>query len=413
MDGSFACPECGSEVEVAGLAPGRQVRCGFCHRLLEVPYLPRVSAGTWKRRRFGHLKWVRWAWVALGATVVVALGFVAIRFVGRQYHSIRERSIHELVASSRDHEADGRLNQALVELDAAIEMARGSGETVGFAMDEERRHRAELARREVEGVLDALARPGSRPSYPLGDWLNLVARAGKDPDLEPLKPRVESTFRESLRKQAASELDTAGLESDAGRVAASLRACDRVAKLLPHMAADGEAITRRDAETLVTRLVEGHGVALETPRFELVIGSYESYRTQLVPILLDGLEAKGYLPYRESSPWKAAWRRAKYLLRLEVIEKFQGTYLSSENRLTRIEARLGLTKPSSGELVWQTMPTARTTVPLPGLPAYVSSQAALSSERSPKFERLLYDNARGQIDEKVGQNLASMPACCR
>ena len=27
MDGSFACPECGSEVEVEGLAPGRQVRC--------------------------------------------------------------------------------------------------------------------------------------------------------------------------------------------------------------------------------------------------------------------------------------------------------------------------------------------------------------------------------------------------
>ena len=43
MDGSFACPECGSDVEVRGLAPGRQVRCGFCHRLLEVPYLPRAA----------------------------------------------------------------------------------------------------------------------------------------------------------------------------------------------------------------------------------------------------------------------------------------------------------------------------------------------------------------------------------
>ena len=43
MEGSFACPECGTFVEVHGLAPGRQVRCGFCNRLLEVPYLPRAA----------------------------------------------------------------------------------------------------------------------------------------------------------------------------------------------------------------------------------------------------------------------------------------------------------------------------------------------------------------------------------
>ena len=58
MDGSFACPECGSDVEVRGLAPGRQVRCGFCHRLLEVPYLPRAAGPSWKRRRFARPKWV-------------------------------------------------------------------------------------------------------------------------------------------------------------------------------------------------------------------------------------------------------------------------------------------------------------------------------------------------------------------
>ena len=43
MDGSFACPECGSTVEVEGLTPGRQVRCEFCQRLLEVPYLPSIT----------------------------------------------------------------------------------------------------------------------------------------------------------------------------------------------------------------------------------------------------------------------------------------------------------------------------------------------------------------------------------
>ena len=51
-------------------------------------------------------------------------------------------------------------------------------------------------------------------------------------------------------------------------------------------------------------------------------------------------------------------------------------------------------------MIWQTSPTARSTVPLPKLPAYLSSRLAISPERSEEFERLLYDNARGQIDDK-------------
>ena len=76
MDQAFACPECGTMVEVGGLAPGRQVRCGFCHRLLEVPFLPRVEASGWRRRKFGRPWWVPWAWGGLGlaaaAVIVVA-----------------------------------------------------------------------------------------------------------------------------------------------------------------------------------------------------------------------------------------------------------------------------------------------------------------------------------------------------
>lgn len=412
MDGSFACPECGSEVEVAGLAPGRQVRCGFCHRLLEVPYLPRIPAAGWKRRRFGHLRWVRWAWASLGAILVVALTAGMVRFLGQQYQSLREGSIHKLLASSRANETNGRLDLALLDLDAAIDLARRSGETVRFPMEEQRQHRTDLVRREVEGVLGALDRQALEP-YPLPDWLNLVARAAKDPDLASLEPRIEKTFRESLRGQTANELRAARRELEAGRVVASLRACDRVAGLLPHMAADDATSARAEAEALVARLVESHGVALETPRGEFVLGSQESYRSELLPALVDALEARGYLPYRESSPWRSAWRKALYSLRLEVSEQLMGNYLSSDNRLTRIEARLMLAKQSSGEVVWRTTPTARTIVPVPGLPAYVSSRAAASRERSPQFERLLYDNARGQVNEKFAHALSNMPTCCR
>jgi hypothetical protein len=407
MDGSFACPECGSEVQIAGLAPGRQVRCEFCHRLVEVPFLPRVPVG--RRRRFGRSWWARWAWRAIGAAAAVALILAAIRFVGRQYVSMQEESILKLAAKSRDHEAEGRLDLALVDLDAAIDLANRSGAPAGFAIDREREYRADLARREAEGALDQLLRPETQP-FPTGQWLNLVARVGKDPDLSPLKSRVETAFGDALRRRVAAELATAQREFGRGEVLASLRACDRVAALLAHMRADAAEPVRREAAEVVTRLVERHGVALEVPRGEYVFGSDQSYRERLVPVLQDALEARGYLPYRASSPWKLAWRDAKYLMTLRVAERLYGNYLLSENRLTRIEARLVLTVRSSGAIVWQTSPSATTTAPVPRLPAYVSARVAASPERSEEFERMLYDDARGQIDGKFGQALSNMPA---
>jgi hypothetical protein len=87
----------------------------------------------------------------------------------------------------------------------------------------------------------------------------------------------------------------------------------------------------------------------------------------------------------------------------------EGNYLSSENRLTRIEARLTLS--SGKQPVWKTTPTARSTVPLPKLSAYVASRVAASRERSEEFEKMLYADARAQIDDKFGFALSNMPAC--
>jgi hypothetical protein len=46
---------------------------------------------------------------------------------------------------------------------------------------------------------------------------------------------------------------------------------------------------------------------------------------------------------------------------------------------------------------------------LPNLPGYFSARVALSPARIEEFERLLYDNARGQIDEKFTFALNHMP----
>ena len=110
MDGSFACPECGTDVEVRGLAPGRQVRCGFCHRLLEVPYLPRAADALVETPAFRAAEMgPAWAWVGPGCCSFCSLGCWSPDpvLLSRQYDSFRERSINRLLESSRGHEAGG------------------------------------------------------------------------------------------------------------------------------------------------------------------------------------------------------------------------------------------------------------------------------------------------------------------
>ena len=88
-------------------------------------------------------------------------------------------------------------------------------------------------------------------------------------------------------------------------------------------------------------------------------------------------------------------------------ESQDGQYLSSPNRLTLIHAELTLS--AGDEQIWRTTPQVRSAVPLPKLPAYLARKIAVGSERSDEFERLLYKNARDQIDQKFQLSLASLP----
>ena len=65
-------------------------------------------------------------------------------------------------------------------------------------------------------------------------------------------------------------------------------------------------------------------------------------------MVVKAFEAKGYLPYRDSSHWRAQWKHARYLATIVVSEKLEGNYLSSANRLTRIEVWLTVTATAEG-----------------------------------------------------------------
>ena len=191
---------------------------------------------------------------------------------------------------------------------------------------------------------------------------------------------------------------------------ASFAACERIAALLEHLAAERATAVRDETERLVIRLISRHGVQIEAPDGHFAAGQ-PSYAADLVPVIVKAFEAKGYLPYRDSSYWRARWQHARFVAAIEVSEKREGNYLASANRLTRIEVRLTVTSLDRRALLFQTTPTARSRVPLPKLPLYLSNRVALSSERSEELERLLYDDARGQIDGSLAHSLGNIPEC--
>jgi hypothetical protein len=341
----------------------------------------------------------------LSALLVFILAGGAVGFLRRQYDSIQDRSIKELLDSSRRHEADGRLGEALVDLDAGLELADKAGEKWVKRLQSEQTRRPDLARRDAEQVLEGLVGSRSTP-FRLGDWLNLIARAGRDRDLAPLAPKIDEQFQTALSIQVSRYLSSARGSFAAANVNAAMNDCDQIGALIAHLSIKGQPAARAETETLVTQLIKTSGITVVVKQGHFVYGS-KNYASELLPMLDQALEAKKYLPLRGTSPWRDLWRHSCYQAELDVEEFQEGSYLSSQNRLALIQTVLTIT--SRGSQIWQTTPRARTDVPVPGLPAHLARSVAV--ERSDEFERVLYKNARDQIDQKFGAALGNMPAC--
>jgi hypothetical protein len=408
MDEAFACPDCGTIVEIKGLAPGRQVRCDFCRRLLEVPYLPRVAELGWKRRRFGRPWWVVWAWTALGLLGVLIVVIAAVRFLDRRERTALARSIDRLIASSRTQEKAGRRDQAVVDLDSAINLCPPDSAEHRELLLRFRSRRQALVRLGAQDVLERLRQNENR-LFPLGDWLNLQARVTTDPDLAPLQGEVAAKLQTKLKQCIESDLAAARNAAELGKALMAFDRCETLAPLAAHLPEPDRGRLRGEAGEIVLRIIDRHGVLLDPPHGHFLTGSMARYNANMIPTLVKALKAKGYLPQPDVSPWRDRWSRSPYRFSLEVNERAEGNYLASENRLTRIDTHLKLFY--RGMEIWQTTPTARTKVPLPGLPGYFSARVALSPARIEEFERLLYDDARSQIDEKFAFALSHMPEC--
>src|SRR4051794_38328163 len=101
MTGSFACPECGDEVEVHGATPGREVQCARCATWVEVPYLPR--RGVWTRPRFRRRRppWmIRAAWAAVAVLAVIVAVVAGTTVAASRGRAARDATVDGLVAAA-------------------------------------------------------------------------------------------------------------------------------------------------------------------------------------------------------------------------------------------------------------------------------------------------------------------------
>jgi hypothetical protein len=245
--------------------------------------------------------------------------------------------------------------------------------------------------------------------FPLGEWLNLQARTTADADLTPLKSEVRARFQQKLSQMIEADLGEARAALESGAAAQAFDKCDALTQLLANLPPQSQVPLRHQAEQIVAQIIDRHGLFIEPPRGTFLRGSESNYNTTMIPALIKAVRAKGYLPQPNSSAWADRWSQAPFRLTLYLKELLEGNYMASENRLTRIDAQLSLYH--KGKEIWKTTPTARTAVPLPSLPAYLSSRLALSPARIEEFEHLLYVNARHSIDDKFAFFLSHIPPC--
>src|SRR3954468_9712839 len=152
MGGTFACPECGNPLELKGLAPGREVRCGWCRTRVEVPFLPRAAGRRRSSTGWSRVpRWARWAWPVVGLAAILLIAAGTGRMFLKRTPQGHAEALERLAAEAKDDERDGRLGPALAAIEAALVEAGKLKPPDGARLDELRAWRGRVARREIEG----------------------------------------------------------------------------------------------------------------------------------------------------------------------------------------------------------------------------------------------------------------------
>jgi hypothetical protein len=424
MDGTFACPECGNEIRLTGLSPGRQVRCGWCATSVEVPFIPRANqikrlrrsrssaSGRWVVARWWRRlpAWSRAGVVVLSVAIVIAMG---TRLVVARVKSAKWEAVARLVESSRCSARSGRLDSALAELEAALIQA-GQIKPPPPELDDLKRERDALAVREAEARLAALAsaQADADPGRAVGQALTLQARVVRDPALLVLESSILAALERHRLRWAEADSAEARKAFEAGQVARAMELTERQYRTAAELNPEPRRRLQNDATGLARELIARHGTIFEPVRGQFTLGTPESYTSQIRPALFDALRSRGYLPRPVQACWGELWAGlAPFRVSFEVNEQHDDTYFQSPNRVSLIDTRFAIARKDASSAHWQERPRARTAIPVPGLPAYQASRMAVSAHRSQEFERVLYENARTNLLDRLHTLFRNLPPC--
>jgi hypothetical protein len=346
--------------------------------------------------------------VAVGFVTVALVSTAAMQLILSQERAARARKIDRLLAASEANEQAGRFSMALLDLDTALEYLPSAVPANADDGRTLRDRRKSLARRDVQAMIHQL---DDRDASALGDWLNVKARVVADHDLGALEKEVRAKFLAALHRWIDRDEAAARSAVQSQRPVDAVALCTAAAGVAIHLPPDDKQAVLRRLGAIVVPLIERRGVVIDKPSGEFVLGTEAGYDKSMRPVMIKSLSDKGYLPAAPTSPWRDDWSRAPYRLSFSIHERYEGNYMATQNRLTRIEARIGFSQ--QGRQIWKSTPNARTTVPLPSLPNFISTRLALSDARLPVVEKTLYENAQAMIGDKFKAALGAIPDCPR
>jgi hypothetical protein len=403
MTGSFACPECGIKVSLEGHSPGRRIQCENCLTLVEVPFLPRAAP----RRRSGrNFDWLApWVWLVGFVLVVLIVILGTAKVFQWQAREATNRQLNARIDASEEAERSGDMKKALAEMDAALKMAKETAVLRPDRLEQLRGGRNRLSVRAAERWLgDAAADPSDANAEE--NLLALLKRAARDPALEPMLDRI----RGAAVKRAESALAGAQRAVDDQRLGDVMKLANRVMIASSSLPPPDGPRLRDASRALARRIIEERGVEIAPVTGKFRLGSSGSVHADLQGPIAEALRKRGYEPRTSASPFGAMWETgAPYRIQVEMVkETMLPRFFQSAQIGSLLEARVSLVR--EGKVCWRVDHLlARTRQKPSNIPPREYSMMLDAATPDPKYEQLLYADARAALTNLIVQKILLLP----